>query len=164
MSQFLMFKKLGFETATYPPFCMMSWNILFFFYGVPKEKQSRYVMKQHDQTVNIYLQTSSVTVQPGKIPGKIPGIPQKKIQHCTAGMLGRVLEIIMSTARTPDLYPIFTDRKPRANSPGPVSRRRSPPRRESPLGKGQELTPEKDLCPPERNLSSLRSNCQWVWD
>ena len=30
MSQFLMFKKLGFETATYPPFCTMSWNILFF--------------------------------------------------------------------------------------------------------------------------------------
>ena len=25
-----MFKKLGFETATYPPFCTMSWNILFF--------------------------------------------------------------------------------------------------------------------------------------
>ena len=31
MSQFLMFKKLGFVTATYPPFCTMSWNILFFF-------------------------------------------------------------------------------------------------------------------------------------
>ena len=31
-----MFKKLGFETATYPPFCTMSWNILGFFDGVPK--------------------------------------------------------------------------------------------------------------------------------
>ena len=37
MSQFLMFKKLGFETATYPPFCTMSWNILFFFDGVTRE-------------------------------------------------------------------------------------------------------------------------------
>ena len=32
-----MFKKLGFETATYPPFCTMSWNFLFFiFEGFPK--------------------------------------------------------------------------------------------------------------------------------
>ena len=30
-----MFKKLGFETATYPPFCTMSWNILFFFWWRP---------------------------------------------------------------------------------------------------------------------------------
>ena len=31
-----MFKKLGFETAIYPPFCTMSWNILgFFLDGVP---------------------------------------------------------------------------------------------------------------------------------
>ena len=27
-----MFKKLGFETATYPPFRTMSWNILLFFF------------------------------------------------------------------------------------------------------------------------------------
>ena len=40
MSQFLMFKKLGFETATYPPFCTMSWNILVFFDGVPKDNLS----------------------------------------------------------------------------------------------------------------------------
>ena len=31
-----MFKKLAFETATYPPFCTMSWNFLFFiFEGFP---------------------------------------------------------------------------------------------------------------------------------
>ena len=36
-----MFKKLGFETATYPPFCTMSWNILFFFDGVPKRDKNK---------------------------------------------------------------------------------------------------------------------------
>ena len=99
-------------------------------------------MKQHDQTINIYLQTSSVTVK----PGKIPGIPQKKIQHCTVGMLGRVLEIIMSTAMSPTLYPI--------------SKEDLLPEEKAPLGKGQELTPEKDPCLLERNLSSPGSNCQ----
>ena len=31
-------KKFGFETATYPPFCTMSWNILFFLDGFPNIK------------------------------------------------------------------------------------------------------------------------------
>ena len=109
-------------------------------------------MKQHNQTVNIYLQTSSVTVQGNR---KLPGIPQKKIEHCTVGVLGKVLGIIMSTASSSTLYPIFTDKRLRAHSPGPVSRRRSPPRRESPPRKrARANSKERSLSPGKKPVKS----------
>ena len=57
MSQFLMFMKLGFVTATYPLFCTMSWNILlFFFEGFPYSfiksgdvYQIKYVLYRRDR-------------------------------------------------------------------------------------------------------------------
>ena len=54
----------------------------------------------------------SVTVQPRR-----NGLPSKKIEFCTAGEIGELLERIMSTVKTP-LLPIFSESK-REISPSP---------------------------------------------
>ena len=67
MSQFLMFKKFGFETATYPPFCTMSWNILFFFIdGVPKSCYEK-VLHLKFETCFILLCLDEYCVFPFKV-------------------------------------------------------------------------------------------------
>ena len=61
----------------------------------------------------------------------------------------------MSTASSSTLYPIFTDKRLRAHSPGPVSRRRSPPRRESPPRKrARANSKERSLSPGKKPVKS----------
>merc|ERR1711973_622601 len=53
------------------------------------------------------------------------------------------------------LYPIFTEKRLRPQSPGPASRRRSPPRRESPPKKRTRVSSrERSLSPGKKPVKS----------
>ena len=71
-----------------------------------KEKQ----YKRYRRTVNVYMSTASVTVQPGG-----EGLPAKKLDHCRAKDLGELLEKITTLAgKTPQLFPIFGRKRDRS--------------------------------------------------
>ena len=58
MSQFLLYKKLGFETGTHPPLMSMSQNTKLFFDGFPK-----YVGMKILRHINLFKNVSNYVIQ-----------------------------------------------------------------------------------------------------